>query len=580
MTRDSGTSLTARAVALITQGFERYRREFLGISRRAPGRFATRDWTGALADARERLDLYRRVVDDLLTELRPVLGERAEDESLWSGMRRSYAERIAGHPAREIAETFFNSITRRIFTTVGVNPEIEFVDFQFNRVPTAGSDPPIRRYPVTGDTVAAVRSLLAHCPLEAAWADMDGDAERVAGAIDRQWAAAGAPRPVERLEMLDPAFFRRKGAYLIGRARCGERALPLVLALVHEPGGVRVDAALLRQDDVSIVFSFTRSHFHVEIPRPSDVIAFLRSLMPAKPVAELYASLGFHKHAKTEFYRDVRLHVERTHDRFVRAPGERGMVMEVFTLPSYEVVFKVIRDTFPPEKQVSRSVIRDRYRMVFTHDRAGRLLDIQEFEHLSFDRDRFDQELLEELLDTAGRTVRVEGDRVVIGHVYIQRRVHPLDLYLRSADPTSARRAVLDYGQAIRELAATHVFPGDFLLKNFGVTRHGRVVFYDYDELATLDECRFRDLPEPRTPEEELAPEPWFSIGPNDVFPEELARFVPFTGDLETQFADTHGDLFTADFWREMQTLHEAGEVLDLYPYREELRLGRPARAG
>lgn len=561
------------AVALIAEAFDRYHREFLRITRRAPDRFASRDWGGALRDARERLDLYGRIVDELLVELRALLAGRERDESLWAEMRRLYAERVTSHPAREVAETFFNSITRRVFATVGVNPDIEFLDYRFNRVPQPSGDPPIRAYPVYGDTAGALRAYLAECGLAVSWADLDLDAGRAARVIDRHWEEADAPLPIETLEFLEAPFFRRKGAYLVGRARCGERALPVVLALVHEPEGVRVDAALLVEDDVSIVFSFTRSYFHVETDRPSDVIGFLRSLIPAKPVAELYASLGFHKHAKTELYRDLRLHVARTHDRFVRAPGEAGLVMVVFTLPSYEVVFKVIRDNFPAEKQTSRSTIRDRYRMVFTHDRAGRLVDIQEFEHLSFARARFDDDVLEELLDTAGRTVRIEGDRVVIGHVYIQRRVHPLDLYMRKADPASARRVALDYGQAIRELAATNVFPGDFLLKNFGVTRHGRVVFYDYDELTTLDRCRFRNLPEPRTPEEALAPEPWFSVRPEDVFPEELARFIPFTDELERDFLQAHGELFTTEFWRHMQAQHEAGAVVDFYPYGADRRL-------
>lgn len=567
------TTITERPVSLIAEAFERYRRQFLRITRRAPGRFANRDWSGALEDARERLDLYRRVVNDLLAELRPVLGDRELDESLWSELRRLYAERVAADPAREIAETFFNSITRRIFGTVGVNPGIEFVAFRFNQVPEPPVGLPPRTYRTEGDTAAAVRALLADTGIYAAWADPEGDARRVAEEIDAHWEAADAPLPLDELEILWPVFYRRKGAYLIGRARRDQRALPLVLALTNEPEGVKVDAVLLAEEDVSVVFSFTRSYFHVEVERPSEMIGFLRTLVPSKPVAELYTSLGFNKHGKTEFYRDLRRHLAWTDERFVRAPGERGMVMVVFTMPGYEVVFKVIRDSFPREKQISHSTIRQRYRLVFSHDRAGRLVDVQEFEHLTFDRERFDEELLEELLSSAGRNVRVEGESVVIGHLYIQRRVRPLDLYMDAADPTSARRAVLDFGGAIRELAATNVFPGDFLLKNFGVTRHGRVVFYDYDELTTVAECNFRKIPEARTPEQEMAAEPWFSVGPDDVFPEQLARFIPFSGDLREDFFEAHSDLFTVGFWREMQAMHEGGEIVDLYPYPDEARL-------
>jgi len=554
----SVASTADRAVALIAGAFERYRRDFLAITRRAPARFADRDWSGSLHDARERLDLYGRVVNELLGELRPALGAREREETLWIAMRGAYAERVAGHPMREVAETFFNSITRRIFATVGVNPRIEFVDFRFTRVPVMLVDPPLRRFPVTRGTTAAVDSLLSSLELGAGWADRAGDAGRVAREIDRRWEAADAPLPVGELEVLVPPFYRRKGAYLVGRARSGERALPLVLALVNGADGVRVDAALLNEEDVSIVFSFTRSYFHVDAERPSDVVAFLRSLMPSKPLAELYASIGFDKHGKTELYRDLRRHLSRSDERFALAPGAPGMVMAVFTMPSYDVVFKVIRDSFPAEKHTSRSTIRGRYRLVFKHDRAGRLLD---------------DELLAELLSTAGRTVRVDGDRVVIRHLYVQRRVRPLDLYLPSVDPASARRAALDYGQAIRELAATNVFPGDFLLKNFGVTRYGRVVFYDYDELSTLNECHFREMPPARGPEDEMAAEPWFSVGPDDVFPEELARFLPFRDEMRRAFMAAHGELFETGFWRELQGLHAEGAVMDLYPYRDEVRL-------
>jgi isocitrate dehydrogenase kinase/phosphatase len=322
-----------------------------------------------------------------------------------------------------------------------------------------------------------------------------------------------------------------------------------------------------------MVFSFTRSYFHADVPRPAEVIDFLRSLLPVKPIGELYNALGYHKHGKTELYRDLQRHLLRSDERFDRAPGASGMVMAVFALPSFDVVFKVIRDTFAPPKQTTRAEVERRYELVAQHDRAGRLVDAQGFEGLAFPRARFNRALLTELLDTASRSVRLDGDQVVIGHLYTERRVKPLDVYLEEADEGMALRAALDYGQALRDLAATGVFPGDLLLKNFGVTRHGRVVFYDYDELLPLSECRFRELPEPRTPEEELADEPWFAVGPGDVFPEELRRFVPFTGAARQVLLDAHGCLFDPAYWREMQARLAAGEIVDVFPYDAERRL-------
>jgi isocitrate dehydrogenase kinase/phosphatase len=295
--------------------------------------------------------------------------------------------------------------------------------------------------------------------------------------------------------------------------------------------------------------------------------------MPLKPVAELYSALGHNKHGKTEFYRALRRHLARTDDRFEIAPGARGTVMVVFTLPSLDVVFKVIRDRFTYPKQTTRDQVRRRYRLVFEHDRAGRLVDAQEFEHLAFPRRRFHPSLLEELLGSASLNVTLEGEHVVLHHLYTERRVRPLNLHLRAADQASARRVVLDYGQAIRDLAATNIFPGDLLLKNFGVTRHGRVIFYDYDELCLLEECRIREFPEPRYPEEEIAAEPWFHVGEHDVFPEEFERFLELDGALRETFLRRHRCLFDPGYWRDVQARHRAGELVDVFPYGLEHRL-------
>jgi isocitrate dehydrogenase kinase/phosphatase len=563
----------ATAAAVIRRAFERYAREFAEITRRARGRFEARDWLGGQADSRERLALYELVIHDALGDLRTLLGARERDVALWTEMRTAYSVAVVGHPASEIAETFFNSVTRRVFDTVGTNPDLEYLDFRFERVPGPIHSVPFRTVAATPDTTGAVRALLAAYPFAVTYANPDEDAARVAEHIERAWAAGGAPLGPESLEVLEPVFYRRKGAYLVGRVRGGDRAMPLVVALVREDRGVTVDAVLLSEDEVSIAFSFTRSYFLADVRHPTDTIAFLRSLMPLKPVWELYTALGYHKHGKTEFYRALRRHLARTPERFERTPGARGMVMEVFALSSFDVVFKVIRDVYVMPKQTTREEVKRRYRMVFAHDRAGRLVDAQAFKGLAFPRNRFAEPLLAELLEVAPSCVRVEGAQVVVGHLYAERRVCPLDLFLREADPDTALAAALDYGQAIRDLAATGIFAGDLMLKNFGVTRHGRVVFYDYDELRLLSECRFRDLPEPRTPEEEMADEPWFAVGADDVFPEDLGRFVPFSGGVRDAFLAAHACLYDPAYWRELQRRQAAGEIVDIYPYDPSRRL-------
>lgn len=568
-----GSQIARETATVIREGFDRYHEAFLDISHRARGRFEAADWSGLQGDTRERLELYGRVLHTVIERLGAVMGSDARETGVWAAARTRYSEGLAGHPAAEIAETFFNSVTRRVLATVGVNPRVEFLDFQFARVAGPLTHPAQHVRSVAGDTAAAVLDVLRQAALSGPFENPARDAELVARRVEAQWEAGGAPVPIDGLEMLDPVFFRRKGAYLIGRVVGGNRAMPLLLPIVHGPAGLRVDAALLTEEDASIVFSFTRSYFHADVPYPTEVIAFLRSLMPSKPVAELYAALGYNRHGKTEFYRDLQRHLARTDERFDLAPGAPGMVMAVFAMPGYDVVFKVIRDSFPPPKQTTPSEVRRRYDLVFAHDRAGRLVDAQEFEGLAFPRERFTSRLLDELLATAGRTVRVAGDTVAIAHLYTERRVRPLDLHLRDAGPAEAVRVALDYGQAIRDLAATNVFPGDLLLKNFGVTRHGRIVFYDYDELRLLSECHFRTMPAARYPEDEFSDEPWFHVGPEDVFPEDLRRFVPFGGGVRDAFLAAHAGLYDPGFWRDLQERNAQGEVLDIFPYSADRRL-------
>jgi isocitrate dehydrogenase kinase/phosphatase len=380
---------------------------------------------------------------------------------------------------------------------------------------------------------------------------------------------------IEALDFLRPVFIRNKGAYLVGRARRGPRTLPLVFAILHGDDGLVVDAVVRTENEISIIWSFARWYFHADLASPRQVIGFLHSILPRKRISELYLSLGYNKHGKTEFYRDLTSYAASSHESFIEAPGQRGLVMSVFTLPSYEFVFKVIRDTFPAAKATTRRRVMERYRQVLLHDRVGRLVDFQEFEHLKFPRARFSPELLEQLLTEVSRSVDIEGDDVVIRHLYVGRRVTPLDLYLRSASDREREAAIVDWGKAVKELAAANIFAGDMLAKNFGVTRHGRVVFYDYDELCALDDCRFRVFPVSRTDDDELAAEPWFAVGDGDIFPEELGRFLGIDDRLHAAFLRHHGDLFTVDFWRSMQERNREGEVIDFFPYAESTQRRR-----
>ncbi len=566
----------ARTGAQAIQGaYESYRREFQRITAQARPRFEERDWQGGQRDAAERLALYPHFVEAVVAELQRILGEQLKNAATWRTMKTVFSGDIDGFPDVELAETFFNSVTRRVFATVGVDPDIEFVNLDIRRDRYGPGSTIHRRHLRRAQTRDLVLEALAPHAFAAPFRDLEGDAGRVAAEVDAAWAGAGNLRPIEALDLIDAVFYRGTGAYLVGRLRGGDSTLPLVLVLLHAEEGIEVDAVLLTEREVSIVFSFTRSHFLVAVEHPGDVIRFLQSIMPKKPLAELYISLGYPKHGKTEMYRDLLGHMQRSLDIFDHARGEAGMVMIVFDLRSYDYAFKVIRDRFAAPKTNTRADVERRYRLVFQHDRAGRLIEAQEFEHLTFERRRFSPALIQELATGATRSVVVDDEEVHIRHLYVERRVQPLNLYLREASAEAAARVVEDYGQAIRDLAMMNIFPGDLLLKNFGVTRHGRVAFYDYDELSLVTDCVFRDLPAARGPDEELAAEPWFYVGEHDVFPEEFLPFLGLRPELRRVFLEAHGELLTAAFWRKLQDRHRAGEVLDVLPYPASKRLGR-----
>ena len=566
-------SLAELGAGAIRDGFGTYHTGFETITRRATARFERRDWHGTQSDAVERLELYKLVVDQVVTHVQAVLGEDARDKAVWAQMKQVYSHLIAGRGDVELAETFFNSITRRIFATVGVDPNVEYVDLDFNSVSTRPEPPVYQVYPCEATIDALIRSILTSIPFGAAYADLERDSRLAAKEVESYLRSIEHTAPIEVAEVIEPVFYRSKGAFIVGRLRSGGAIFPLVIALRHVDAGIVVDAVLLAEDEVSIVFSYTRSYFHVEAENPHEVIAFLKSILPLKRVAELYISIGYNKHGKTELYRDLLRHLENSDDKFEIARGDKGMVMTVFDLPSYDVVFKIIKDRFAYPKLTTRQEVMDKYQLVFKHDRAGRLVDAQEFEHLQFDRARFSDELLTELLKVAAGSVSVEAGKVHIKHLYTERRMTPLNLYLREADDGAAREAVLDYGQAVKDLAATNIFPGDMLLKNFGVTRHGRVVFYDYDELCLLTDCNFRELPQARHPDEELGSEPWYYVGEDDIFPEEFIRFLGLLPHQRQLFIKAHGDLLGVRFWTQMQARHRAGEVIDIYPYRQSRRL-------
>ena len=561
-------------------GYVEYIAAFQNLTRRAAANFTTRSWTSQDADAIKRLLVHTEIVQRTVAEVHPHLRTTPDRRGTWRTARTAYKRRITQRTDLELAETFFNSVTRRIFTTIGVDNDVELRWFGASTLPRGlGRSEMFETWTRTGGSAAMVQSILESYDFGVPWVDLVGDARRAGARIDAFLLDSWDTLDLDGIDMLATVFYRNKGAYLVGRLRHLNRVTPIVFPIIHGDGGIQIDTVLLTESQASRLFSFTRSYFFVETPKPAELVGFCKSMLPMKSISELYTSVGFHQHGKTTLYRSLYRHMQNSHDKIMRARGTPGMVMSVFTLVSFNVVFKIIKDRFDPPKNTTRQAVRDRYRLVAQHDRVGRMVDAHEFENLSFDRDRFDPDLLDELLTEASLTVRVEGDQVVISHVYTERQVYPLNLYLREMSADRAEAAALDWGWAIKDLAAANIWPGDLFTKHFGVTRHGSVVFYDYDEITLLDACRFRRIPQSDDHEHEMRSTPWFAVEPGDIFPEQFPTFMSFPTDVPREiwerFQTVHGDLFTPDFWIDVQGRLAENDIPEFYPYPDRLRFRR-----
>ena len=556
----------SRCARLIYEGFEHYNRQFRRLTDRARRRFEERDWKGQIQDVGERVELYDQWCQRTHHRLHRPLDAGIDRREYWQRVRDYYGSRIENVPDAGFMKTFFNSISRRTFGTVGTDGMLEFVQ----PPPEEGVESlAMRRYPCWNDVAAGFRRILKDFKFRIPYQDAAGDVRFMAGEVldhaRRLGIDAGG---FHRLEFIDSHFFQGARAYLVGRIIHERITLPIVVALENSGRGIRVDAVLLDEIQIGIVFSYTRSYYFTDPTSVVGAVQFLHTILPRKPIDELYTVLGRLRQGKTERFRCFSDHLRRSRDSFVHTEGDPGLVMQVFTLQSFNLVFKVIRDRFGYPKNTTREQVISKYRLVSRHDHAGRLIDTQEFLNLKLPIDRFEPVLLAELLEGAAGTVHREGGEMVLSRVYIERRVRPLNLYIREAARGSAVAAILDYGQAIKDLAETNIFPGDLLLKNFGVTAAGRVVFYDYDEVALVTDCRFRELPDPGDDFHLMDPGVTHYIGAHDIFPEEFIKFLALDADLRSAFLEVHGDLLTADYWRNVKKRRLAGEITHVIPYR------------
>ena len=558
---------------MILDGFDDYREHFRQITDGARERFEKAQWQLGQAASAARINLYEEKVGEVTTRLCASFDETALlDIDIWPLVKNAYIGLIDLRFDDELSETWYNSIFCGLFSHDLISDGCMFIHTtrpSLRRARAAQT----RTYTPVGQIAEMLTQIFADYSFSEPYADLAADLRRLETQLRENLPDWVCKDPDLKVELFSSVLYRNKGAYLVGRIYTRDEQWPLVIPLLHREGqGIQIDALITDEADVSIIFSFTRSYFMVDVPVPAEFIGFLKRILPGKHIAELYTSIGFYKHGKSEFYRALINHLATTDDQFIMAPGVRGMVMSVFTLPGFNTVFKIIKDRFSPSKNVNRATVIEKYRLVKSVDRVGRMADTQEFADFRFPLSKFEPECLAELLEVAAGTVEVEGDTVLIRHCWTERRMTPLNLYLDNANDAQVREALEDYGLAIKQLAAANIFPGDMLLKNFGVTRHGRVVFYDYDEICFLTEANFRHIPAPRTPEDEMASEPWYSIGPLDVFPEEFPPFLFADAGQRKLFDQLHGELYNADYWKGLQEAIRAGKVIDVFPYRRRDR--------
>lgn len=584
-------------------GFNRHYRLFRAESARAKHRFETADWHAQQRAQRERIEFYDLRVKECVMRLEKEFQAGRQPMDIWHQVKLHYIGLLVDHHQPELAETFFNSVTTKILHRTHFHNDFIFVrpavstEYIENEEPAAR--PTYRAYYPTRETLReTLARIIGNFELQREFEDLARDIDLVLAAVNGQLGTAKL-RANFQVQVLSSLFFRNKGAYVVGKIINGFHEVPFALPILHnEAGQLVIDAALFGEDDLLMLFSFARAYFMVDMEVPSAYVQFLRSMMPRKPRAELYNALGLAKQGKTLFYRDFLYHLKHSSDKFRTAPGIKGMVMLVFDLPSFPYVFKVIKDWYPPPKDTTPEQIKGKYLLVKQHDRVGRMADTLEYSEVAFPRERFDDALIAEIQQFAPSQLEIsdrDGDgraEVIIKHLYIERRMIPLNLYLQEAfdagaadsarndaDAVRARaqleRAVIDYGNAIKDLVAANIFPGDMLWKNFGITRHGKVVFYDYDEIEYITDCHFRRVPSPRNEEEEMSGEVWYSVGPHDVFPETFGPFLLGNQAVREVFMKHHADLLDVAFWQSHQDRIRQGYVYDVFPYERSRRFSQ-----
>jgi len=558
----------------ILNGFERHIYLFSEITQSAKQRFEQCLWADVQSAAKARTDFYDLRVKETLDTIRQDFFIQTLDDLLWQEVKANYIDLLNKHLQPELAESFYNSVFCHIFERKYYHNTYIFVESTVSRLNDCVTPTIFTRYqPANKGLFQTINDIISCHKLDIPYVNLKKDINTLIKAFRQQTHISSYQLDELQFEILNFIFYRNKGAYIIGRVLSPQGETPFIVSILNnEKGGLIIDAIITKSERMAVVFGFARAYFFVDCHHPHALVKFLKGLIPHKTKADLYSAIGFHKQGKTQFYRDFLHHLDNSDDQFELAAGIKGMVMSVFTLPSYPYVFKIIKDKFSPSKNMTKADVKGKYRLVKLHDRVGRMADTMEYSEVAFPKERFSQTLLDELMTVAPSIIRFEQDLLIIEHLYIERRMVPLNLYLAKANNDEINNAMYGYGEAIKQLIAANIFPGDMLLKNFGVTRHGRVIFYDYDEITYMNEVNFRVKPEAITEEQIYAAEPWYSVAPGDMFPEELATFALANPHYRKAFLLHHANLLEASYWQQCQNNVANGIYEDVFPYPHHLK--------
>ena len=559
----------------ILRGFNKHYRIFRSFSARAKEAFEHSDWSKIQRLVADRIQVYDQRVVETIDELREDYAEIILHEDTWRFTKTAYIALLVDHYQPELAETFFNSVSTKLldkayyrnqFIFVKPAAATEYIDSDRGTFKSF--------YPQDNDLRPCFSKVLDFFEWNTPFADKERDIDNIHQVLLEHLGDGYILNELNlHIQVLQSPFYRNKCSYIMGQVINGHARHPFAIAIMHDAEGkLHVDAALFNPQHISVLFSFARAYFLVSMDVPSGYVNFLLQLMPMRNKADMYAMLGLHKQSKNIFWRDFLQHLHYSEDQFILAPGIKGLVMTVFTLPSFPFVFKVIKDKFGPNKNFDQDYVRGKYLLVKKHDRVGRMADTLEYSNVAIPRHRCSEEMIEELRQLAPSQLEETDDYIVIKHCYVERRLKPLNLYLLDATDTEKERVIIDYGNALKELASANIFPGDMLFKNFGLTRFGRVIFYDYDEIEYMTDCQFREIPPAPYPELEMSGEVWYPVNKNDVFPEEFGTFLLGDQIVRKTFMAHHQDLLTAEFWRGKKERIQAGQMDDFYPYPENVR--------